>query len=94
MDYAILEKSTLHLIYPRRIDMQIFVKTLTGKTIVLNVGAFETVEKLKDKIQDREGIPATLQRLIYAGKLLEDKRTLYDYRINKDATLHLVLRLT
>lgn len=73
--------------------MQIFVKTLTGRTVTLIVEETDTVAEVKQKFKDKDGVPVAEQRFIYGGHELKDEQTLRHYNIFKDATLHLVLRL-
>ena len=73
--------------------MQIFVKTLTGRTITVIVNPTDTVRNVKEKIKDKDAVPVNEQRLLYAGKELKDEDTLTDYNIQMESTIHLVLRL-
>jgi len=73
--------------------MQITIKTLTGKSVYLDVEPSHTIAEVKSKIQESEGIPAEHQRLIFSGKQLDDDKTLSDYGVEHQNTLHLVLRL-
>jgi ubiquitin len=73
--------------------MQLFVKTLTGKTVTVEVDPGATIDAIKQQVQDKEGIPPDQQRLIFAGKQLEDGHTIQEYNLEADSTLHMVLRL-
>jgi len=92
-DYDVGDDATLHLVLRLRGGMQLFVKTLTGKTVSIEVEEGESIEDVKAKIAEKEGIPPEQQRLIFGGQQLQDSKTLDDYDVGDDSTLHLVLRL-
>ena len=92
-DYNIAKESTIHVVMRLQGGMRIYVKNLTGKTTPMEIAAEETVTGLKNKIYEKEGVAPGQQRLIFAGKQLDDGRTLAEYNIQKEATLYIVVRL-
>ena len=77
----------------KRDNMQTFLKSLTGKTIIIDVEPFDTVRLYKIFVSLKEGIPPDQQKIVFAGSKLEENRKIFDYNIQKDSTLHLILRL-
>ncbi|VAI56061.1 unnamed protein product [Triticum turgidum subsp. durum] len=92
-DYNIQKESTLHLVLRLRGGTMIKVKTLTGKEIEIDIEPTDTIDRIKERVEEKEGIPPVQQRLIYAGKQLADDKTAKDYNIEGGSVLHLVLAL-
>ena len=91
-DYDIRDESIIKLKFSLKNDIQLFVKTFQSKVLVLDVNKTDTIGDIKDKIQDKNGIPKYNQRIIISGKELEDKKTLNDYGLDNNSTIHLVLK--
>lgn len=92
-DYAVVKESTVNLVLRLKKYMQVFVKTLDGRTITLDVERTDTIAAVKRKIQNKEGVSPDMQRLIYQGNSLEDDQTLEDCKVTNEATIHWVLRV-
>jgi len=92
-DYNIQKESTLHLVLRLRGGMKIVVEIATGKRVTLEVEPSDTIETVRSKYQNMEGVPPDQQGLIFKGKLLEDGRTLSDYKIEDGSIIHNSLRL-
>eukprot|EP00617_Octactis_speculum_P004996 CAMPEP_0185791254 /NCGR_PEP_ID=MMETSP1174-20130828/158269_1 /TAXON_ID=35687 /ORGANISM="Dictyocha speculum, Strain CCMP1381" /LENGTH=123 /DNA_ID=CAMNT_0028486179 /DNA_START=431 /DNA_END=802 /DNA_ORIENTATION=- len=92
-DYDVKEDSTFHMVLRLRGGMQLFVKTLDGKTVTVDAEEEDTIEDIKNRIMEKEGVPTDQQRLIFGGKQLEGQKTLADYDVKEDSTFHMVLRL-
>jgi ubiquitin C len=90
-DYNFKNESIIDLTVKLLGGLQIFIKTLSGKTITVNIEATDTIRRIKEIIQTKEGIPFELQRIVFAGRYLENERTLDYYNFHKDSTLHLII---